>query len=411
MSRLRTPDRQRAFLDLLDHVAVTSWREPAAFRRIRAHQDDLRSWFADRAGWPLVQRRDVFRLLKSPALPSPGHALQFARSALDYELLVWLLWYAETNGDETFILTHLTEEIEARASDVVGRKHVDWDQHQHRLALRRVLVGLEELGVLERLDGDTEEWAASRSGNSVYEFTVLARQLYLDFPSEILGEPSERPQIPDLAPLLRPTPARTASLRGVTPQQRLYRSLLLDPALFRPDDPEAFSFLMSAESRRRIAEDLAATLGWDLEITPHYAALLRPAASEASEQGLFPQRSALCDAALMLLTEVRALVEAGELQVGKDGSAVLTEGRYTALVNDLRRRYAEFWGSVLKTRGVKGLAEDLREFLASWDLLREDQGEGLLHVMPTAARLRAVYSSDIEAQESDLDDAAGGQQT
>ena len=92
-------------------------------------------------------------------------------------------------------------------------------------------------------------------------------------------------------------------------------------------------------------------------------------------------------------------------------SAVLTQGRYTALVNDLRHRYAEFWGSVLKARGVKGLAEDLREFLAAWDMLREDQGEGLLYVMPTAVRLRSIYGSEPEVGESDLDDAQEGQQT
>lgn len=410
MSRLRAPDRSHAFTDLLDQVAVTAWRTPAAFRRIRVHQEELRSWFADRTGWALVQRRDVFRLLKAPALPRPGHALRFARSALDYELLVWVLWYAETNGEETFILTHLAEEIEARAADVVGSKHVDWDQYQHRLALRRVLMGLEEIGVVERLDGDTDVWATTGSGNSVYELTVLARQLYLDFPSGILGEPSERPEIPNLAPLLRPSAELAPSLRGTTARQRLYRALLLDPALFRSDDPEAFSVVLTHDGRRQIAEDIADVLGWDLEVTPDYAALVRPGGSGTLEQALFPQRSALCDAALMLLTEVRALVETRDLPLDQDGSAVLTQGRFTALVSDLRRRYGDFWGSVLKARGVKGLGDDLREFLSAWDMLREDADEGLLHVMPTAARLRSDYGSAAPADESELDDSEGGEQ-
>lgn len=409
MSRLWAPDRSRAFADLLDQVAVTSWRDPAAFRRIRVHQEELRSWFADRTGWALVQRRDVFRLLKAPALPSPGHALRFARSALDYELLVWVLWYAETSGEETFILTHLAEEIEARAADVVGPRHVDWDQYQHRLALRRVLAGLEEIGVVERLDGDTDAWAATGSGNSVYEFTVLARQFYLDFPSGILGEPSDRPEIPELAPLLRPSAERTPSLRGTNARQRLYRTLLLDPALFHSDDPEAFALVLAHDGRRQIAEDIADALGWDLEVTPHYAALLRPSGSRTLDPGVFPQHSALGDAALMLFTEVRALVAAGDLTLAPDGSAVLTQSRFTALVSDLRQRYGEFWGTVLKARGVTGLRDDLREFLSVWDMIREDADEGLLHVMPTAARLRAIYGSDAPADADDPDDPEGGE--
>ncbi|MBE3590059.1 MAG: TIGR02678 family protein [Firmicutes bacterium] len=404
MSRLRTLDRHRPFIDLLDRPAVTAWDDPLAFRRLRAQAERVRRWYAERTGWTLVQRRDVFRLIKTPALTSPGHGFRWAEDRLDYELAVWVLWYGEATGAETFVLTHLTEEIEARANELVGPGHLSWDVYAHRLSMRRALAGLEAIGVLRRLDGDAQKWAEDRSGNSMYEFTPLLRHFYVELPTRIVGEIGAPVPAEEVAAALEPGAASPLA-QSVPPEQRLYRTLLLSPALFRADDPEAFDLLAHGERRRRIAEDLQDAFGWDLEVTSAYACLLRPSASEVSETALFPIQGALSHVILLLFAELRDRVRRGLLEPDAYDRLRLTQAQLASMVTELRARYGEHWGATMAQLGTRALVQEVLEALTEWDLLRGPDADGQWYVMPLAARFSGAYAG-AEAGDGDVPENA-----
>lgn len=345
MTRSRSSDHHRPYIDLLDRVAVFAQRDTIAYQRIRARLDEIRAWFAERTGWPVIYTRDLIRLIKTPALLSSGHGFRWAQSPFDYALFTWTLWFAEANGDDQFLLSQLIEEIEVRANELDGPGAIDWDVHLHRLALNRALRGLEEMGALQRVHGDTDTWAQSGSGDSLYEFTPLVRYLSLELPGTLIGSAmnggqvaaasitgpmddglglghsggeSAAPPAPDSSAAIEAQVAPDGKGEGPSPQStvaplhRLYRTLLLSPALYRTADPEAFA-LLSKERIERIGADLQNRIGWDLEVTDTYAALLRPNGSEASDQALFPFRGALSQVILLLCGHLREQVQSGRL--------------------------------------------------------------------------------------------------
>jgi len=407
MSSYRAPDHHRPFIDLLDRVAVFAREDTVVYRRIRARLHELRQWFADRTAWPVVCNRELARLVKIPALTSGGHGFRWVQQTLDYELFVWLLWYAEARGEEQFLLSGLVEEVEVRVQELLGPGHIDWDIHAQRLALNRAIKGLEAAGALRRIDGDTEEWARTGTGDTLYEFTSLVRHLYVQIPEEIFSETTGAAAISELAATTDVTPANggvTAEAGGdggavEEPQahgsspalQRLYRTLLLSPALYACADPEAFALLRGRDRRQSIATDLQETLGWDLEVTETYAALLRPSASEVSEQALFPFRGALCHVILLLCGHLQSLVLDGKLEPDGFDRIRLTPARLTALLTELRSIHGEQWGKTVAELNAQSLAETVMTCMREWDILSGPDADGQIYILPLAARFRGLY--------------------
>lgn len=393
MSRYRAPDQHRPYVDLLDRVAVFAREDALAYRRIRARLNEVRQWFAERTAWPVVCNRELARLIKTPVLTSSGHGLRWVQQPLDYELFVWLLWFAEARGDDQFLLSGLVEEVEARAKELLGPGHLDWNVHAHRLALNRVLKGLEAVGALRRIHGDTEGWAQSRTGDTLYEFTSLVGHLYVQMPDAVFDNVTGASAITEIAATTDVATDRH-TLVNATPLQRLYRMLLLSPALYACADPEAFALLHGRDRRQAIAADLRDTLGWDLEVTETYAALLRPAASEVSEQALFPFRGALSHVILLLCGHLQELASTGELVPDAYDRIRLTPARLTAILTRLRATHGDQWGKTVGGLGTQSLIDTVMTAMREWDLLDGPDADGQIYVLPLAARFRGLYAQD-----------------
>lgn len=392
MRRLKTADQYRPYVDLLDRQVIFARRDDFAFRRIRQQYPEVREWFASRCGWAVILTHDLARLVKTPALLSAGMGFRWAQRPLDYELFTWVLWYAEKIQGDQFLLTDLAREIEAQASAVVGVGHIDWNQYDHRQALRRALSGLEELGALRRIDREIDEWVYRGVGEALYEFTSLVPHLHVNLPTDLFVRLAVQM---DTAALAEPL-ANSGS-----PEQRLYRTLLLSPALFRADDPEAFALLQTRDRRRTIVNDIGSRLGWDLEITESYACLLRPSASDASEPFLFPFRGALCHALLLLLSRLRELVAAREL--GCDGYDRISTSRaqLRSEIMELRSRWGQNWGTTFSRLPAQQMADDIEEALRVWGLVQGPDVDDQVLILPLAARFTGVYRDDGLSAEGD----------
>ena len=74
-------------------------------------------WFFEHPGWQLTDSQGVARLIKTPARAGPGQGIPLLQSALDYEILIRVLWFGGKTGADQFILSHLLEEITAAAGE------------------------------------------------------------------------------------------------------------------------------------------------------------------------------------------------------------------------------------------------------------------------------------------------------
>jgi uncharacterized protein (TIGR02678 family) len=396
-TRIRTRDVHRSYTDMLDRAAVSAAEDDTAFRRVRVMIDELRSWYAHRTGWPTILTREMVRTVKTPSVAHVGQGFEWVSDPLDYELFVWILWYGESIASDQFVFSELVREVELRTAELQGEEHFTWDRLDHRRSLKRAAEALEDVGAIREIDGSVADYAEARTEDALYEFTGVARHLHLSFPDHLHESVVSRGE---LAELERPVDD------AATDEQRLYRSLLLSPALYAHHDPDAFALLRSRDRRERITADLRDRLGWDLEVTRTYACLLRPA-RDSHGRATFPARSAETHLVLLLCSRVRELVASGALAPDELDGIVVTRAWVEARVVDLQAEFGENWGRTMARRSLDDLVDAVVSQMTGWGLLEPTGGGDELRILPLAARWEASYSDDGEVASADGDEADG----
>ncbi|HST57240.1 MAG TPA: TIGR02678 family protein [Longimicrobium sp.] len=370
---------------LIDRAVLTAADDRPLLEKIRRHQPALQSTFGRLTGWRVQAHPEFARLVKTPARPEASHGLPWAKGRTDYALLAWVLWYGEHTGGRKFTVSQIAEEIKLRSASV-GDARLDWTSHAHRLAARRVFRGLEEMGVLRLQDGSVDEWADENGKrDALYAWGAAAWRIHVGIPSAELERLAEG----------RPAPVAPALPDG-TDEIHLYRTLLLNPALFRRDDPAAFRLLDAPETRARILQNLKYLTNWELEVTPEYARVLRPARSDDAVQTPIAVTSGLDHAVLCFCGLLRERQAAGRLvDAGRDWF-LIDDSRVWQDVDELQKRFGAKWGKTVREQKVSALADDIVAQMKAWGLMRDTDVPGQYLVLPTAARLAAHYGDEAE---------------
>ena len=382
--RIRTREVHRSYADLLDRAAMSAADDHAAFRRIRAAIDEVRTWYAQRTGWPTIITREMVRTVKTPSVAHVGQGFDWISDAFDYELFVWILWYGESIATNQFVFSELVKEVELRTAELEGEKHFTWNRLDHRRSLKRAAEALEDLGAIREVDGSVAAFAETRTEDALYEFTGVARHLHLTFPDELHEAIVARAELDVLE-----EPVNDAA----DDEQRLYRTLLLSPALHAHHDPAAFAVLRSRDRRERVALDLRTHLGWDLEVTRGYACLLRPA-RDSGGRATFPARSAETHVVLLLCGRVRELVAAGELAPNELDHISVTRSWLTGQVVRLQGEFGDHWGRTMARLSLDELVDGVVALMCGWGLMERAGRWGELCILPLAARWEAAYIDD-----------------
>ncbi|HEX2205507.1 MAG TPA: TIGR02678 family protein [Longimicrobium sp.] len=371
---------------LIDRPVITAAGDRPLLERVRRHQPALQSAFTRLAGWHLHVHAEFARLVKTPARPEASHGVEWARTRHDYELLAWVLWYGEHTGGRKFTVSQIAEEIRLRTASPDGAPGFDWATRDQRLAVRRVFHGLEEMGVLRLHDGSVDDWADENGKrDALYGWGAAAWRLNVGLPPSELERRAEG----------RDAPSAPPDAAG-TDEIRLYRTLLLNPALFRLDDPAAFRLLEAPDERARVARNLANLAGWELEVTSAYARVLRPARSDDAVQTPIPLASGISHAVLCFCGALRELRREGRLVPFRDECFLVHEGRIEREVAALQALHGAKWGKGLREKGVRALAREVVGEMKAWGLLRGPDEAGQFLVLPTAARLAAHYGGETE---------------
>lgn len=378
---------------LIDRPVITARDDRPLLEKVRRHAPALQSTFSRLTGWRLQAHPEFARLVKTPARAESSHGLEWARSRQDYELLAWVLWFGEHTGGRKFTVSQVTEEIRLRTASPDGVAEFDWDSRDQRLAVRRVFHGLEGMGVLRLEDGSVDDWADEHGkGDALYGWGAAAWRLHVGIPPAELERLAEG----------REAPAPSRDNAGAD-EIRLYRALLLNPALFRLDDPAAFRLLDDTEERPRIVRNILNLSGWELEVTTAYARVLRPARSDDAVQTPIPLTSGISHAVLCFCGVLRERQRTGRLVPLRDECFLVHESRIEQEVGELQARHGVRWGKGLRDRSVKALARDVVDEMKAWGLLRGPDATGQYVVLPTAARLAAHYGGETEEDREEGD--------
>lgn len=385
-SAIRTAERKKACIHaLLNRPWITKEDDNELYFAIKDHYQELRDWFMDRCGFPLILNRTIAKLDKTPVRAYPWMGFREFRETRDYVFFTFGLWYLESKTElDQFLLSDIVEEV--REQMQAEGLDVDWTIYHHRLSMARALKKLNSLGVLIAVDGDEGEWAQDQEKNVLYECSPYARYVLRRFPQDLtLYENFE-----DLAdPIIY---ADTPDGQALRRRHRVYRRLLLEPIV--PDKDWAEEDLAYVLTQRRsILEQLHDVLGWEGRRYREGLVFFHPELT--SEAELFPTLSGISDLVLLVAGEVREHLQAedGEVHVEPDGFVRIDRSTMERMLLQLKEQHGVYWGKEYRELSSTDLAERCFDHMREWQLGKwEDDNTFLLS--PVLGRWIAGYTND-----------------
>ena len=252
---------------LMENRWVTRKDMPEEYLLIRRLERPLRHFFRDRCGWPLLVTAQFYKLEKIPAQAQSFMGLAPMQSREDYVLLACVLAFLEeyeTGGQ--FLLGELAEALLSYYPEDAFTSKLNWEDYSWRKALIRVLKFLAEETIINIVDDESEGFVSAglkdgvMGGEALYEVTSLSRYFLRSFPKELQYYSS----LQELAEADFFTENTEEAQAARQRRQRLYRSLLLTPVLYKGEDPLDFLYLRNR--RERFINDLSDYLGLHYEL-------------------------------------------------------------------------------------------------------------------------------------------------
>ena len=252
---------------LMENRWVTRKDMPEEYLFIRRLERPLRHFFRDRCGWPLLVTAQFYKLEKIPAQAQSFMGLAPMQSREDYVLLACVLAFLEeyeTGGQ--FLLGELAEALLSYYPEDAFTSKLNWEDYSWRKALIRVLKFLAEEKIINIVDDESEGFVSAglkdgvMGGEALYEVTSLSRYFLRSFPKELQYYSS----LQELAEADFFTENTEEAQAARQRRQRLYRSLLLTPVLYKGEDPLDFLYLRNR--RERFINDLSDYLGLHYEL-------------------------------------------------------------------------------------------------------------------------------------------------
>ncbi|GIP33369.1 TIGR02678 family protein [Paenibacillus sp. J2TS4] len=349
---------------------------------VKDHYDELRNWFMEQTGYPLIVTRTLAKLDKVPVVAYPWMGFTEFREQRDYIFFTFGLWYLEGKTElDQFLLSDIVEEIREHMNG--QGLEADWSNYYHRLSMARALKKLRSLGVLFSVDGDEGEWAQNESRNALFECSPNVRYILRRFPQDLTFY-NGMEELSD--PVIY---ADTPEGQALRRRHRVYRRLLLEPAV--PDrlwNEEDLSYVLT--QRRSIMDQLGRMMGWEGRRYREGLLFFHPELT--GEATLFPTLSGGSDLALLVAGELRRQLnqEGSDRYVEDNGCIRVERSEMETLLLRLQRKHKEYWSKEFRVASSQELAELCFTHMVEWNLgVWEDHSYFL--ISPVLGRWNAEY--------------------
>jgi uncharacterized protein (TIGR02678 family) len=385
---------QRASRALLARPLLAESRHPAEYALVRRHAKALRERLFDLAGYELAVHAGWARLRKRPIEHDSTRPLRFPplskharRStsqdrwpAFDRRRYVLLALACATlcRGVQQTTIRVLVEEVAGLAADH-GIPLDLYGSRDERRALASVIEWLCELGALESVEGDTEDYVARGKEGTEALFDVNGPLI-----CDLLGARRPITEALDLERLFDDgeeyaTPDERRNLRG---KRRLVRRLIEEPVVFVEELTEEERAWW--RTKRAWTEAQAARLcGLEIERRREGSALVERASEprRALTDLRFPTHARESQMAVLLCEHLAGCLRAGESEVPRRALVEYAE--------ELVGRYGRHWGAEGDPHAGLALLDAALELLAAHRLVEP----GDVAVRPRAAVARFARAS------------------
>lgn len=381
------------FISMLDDFWTVRSENAGDYVKIKhAADNDMKNFINGFLGWKLIVNSKLIKLEKIPAEAKPFMGIQEFQSPMDYCLLCALLIYLnDMDEGGQFLLSELTEMIEKISAEII---EVDMKKYSDRKSLVRMLKFAQDIyllkiseGSLYNVENDLErEILYENTGLSIY-FTVhhdrdiSEYRSYRDFENEEM--------------------IYTDSEKGYVRTNRVYRRLVLEPAMYWESNLDADSFYLKNQ-RNSISNYLNKYLGGRLDI--HNGSAFYMADENSLFGNIHPSDGMLSGFVLLICSEIRENYIKLCTEIGNN--LVIEKNAFHDFISCCREKYKDGISKEYREYTYEKLIVKVVEYMTKYKMIEVEGDFYILKdgVFKTAGKYPKNFkngeNNDIEEQEN-----------
>jgi uncharacterized protein (TIGR02678 family) len=369
---------------LLEQFWVIREIEPEKYQMIREREHALQTYFREKLGYRLIVHRYFAKLEKIPARPEAWMGIDSFKHPRDYSIFCCLLAFLESKSvDEQFLLSDLCEDIRRMYPRAYS---LDWNHYEHRKSLVRVMQFAQEVSIIKVVDGAVEDFRYAEHHEVLYEVPIVSRYFMRSYPKDLY----QYRGVQDI--LEAEWDHGEVDQTGAKRRHRVYRQLLLSPALYKQNTEDA-DFLYLRNYRNRIREDIEKHTDYQFELYSNIALLTRQ--ERSTKYTLFPDNRAICDIALQFAGLVLKQMNTENIQY--DGTIKLSRVDFERWVELCKEQFSRGWSKQYREADPMEVADALFELLLEWKMAAQDSETAIISLYPLLVRTIGKYPSDFIA--------------
>ena len=376
---------------LLDNYWIIKDDDKELFYRVKDSILQFKAFLNEKLGYRILMNQHLIKLEKIPGSAESFMGIVEFNDPTEYVLLCLLLMFLEDKSrEEQFVLSEITEFIEG---NYIGTEKIDWTLYKYRKHFIKVLRFAQNMGMIKVDDGDEQMFAHHSDTEVLYESTGFSRYFVRHFTSDIMG-------FSDYQEMENPEWGEVKMDRGLIRRQRVYRKLLMEPAVYNRGGEDA-DYDYIKKQRGLIENDIQKYLDYNLHVHKNAAMVIVP--SDKNLKDTFPDAKAISDITLLLNGCIRKGIEEGKWVVNQKGSVFISRPAFETMVVELKELAGRGWSKEYREMTVSSLTNSLLDYMESFKMLKLMLDGREIEILSLTGKLIGEYPKDFGQLEEKQD--------
>ncbi|MEG1134976.1 MAG: TIGR02678 family protein [Cellulosilyticaceae bacterium] len=362
---------------LLERQIILKEKDSEMYYRIKDKYKELKKFIVEKLGYELLIRSDFIKLEKLPGRAQEWMGIENFENPREYVFLMLLFIFLENkNKEEQFLLSHITEFIEANS---LGEA-VEWTSYKNRRSLIKIIKFAIEESLVKITDGEEDSFIKDESKEVLFESTGLSRYMPRNFSFNIMDIESVNHLEEHTKALLR--------------RHTVYRRLLISPIVYNEGSmDEDYAYIK--QHRSIIEKDFEEYLGWQLHVHRNGAMMIPHESDKVSYT--FPRQSALSDVVLHLNKFIYEKLALNEVELQTDDCMIISKEIFREWIKMLKETMDQGWSKEYREASIDKLAFDIGTFMRKFQMIGEIEEKIIIY--PLVAKVIGGYPKDFRKDE------------
>lgn len=363
---------------LLSKRMVMRKTDPNMYFQIKDDLKPIRRFMQDKFGYTVILTPLLIKLEKIPALPEIWMGIEDFQNIIEYQMFLAILMFLEDKEiEEQFVLSHITEYVFHQFNEGL----IDWTNFTTRRQLIRVIKYCLINNIIISNDGDESKFAQDYTTEVLYENTGISRYFVRNFSRDIA-------QYENHKDFRQSDWLSVDEDRGLSRRHRVYRKLLLSPAVYKSMQEEDFLYLKNY--RNQIQSDFQTYFDCDIHIHKSSAYLVLDETSRMGNN--FPENNAYSDIVLLLSKKIREDILFNPYE--ENEMIVISLKNLQSLLMNLVEANINYLPKTIQNLGSKIISKNTIEYMKDKGFITLDNET--VNLYPILGKVTGAYIKELD---------------